>query len=170
MQSRISDYLLMLARTLFELGSFAEALEHCREATKMMAANGGQSRDGSTLKNTLARLAAQHDETAAHTLFQESLSTAWSRGELPKVLETLVYLAELLLAEQGAQAADLLSLARHHPGSEQWLKERASRLLEELGEPNVKDSASAPELTKLVPSLLAEWPHFSVSSTEHSNA
>ena len=170
-QSRISDFLVILARTLYELGSFGEAREHCQEAATMMRANGGHSRDVSALKNTLGKLAAaQHDEAAAHDLFRESLDTAWSSRELPKVLETLVYLAELWLGEgRAAKAAPLLSLARHHPSSEHWLKERARELLENL-ELSLEDLTQAQargkalSLSEFIPSLLAEWPRFPNSS------
>ena len=168
-QSRTSDFLVLLARTLYELGSFGEAQEHCQEALGMMRANGGRSRDVSALKNTLGRLAAaQRDEAAAYDLFRESLSTAWSSGELPKVLETLVYLAELWLKEERAvRAAEVLSLAQHHPSSEHWLKERARKLLENLSleDPTQAQArGKALSLSEFIPSLLAEWPRFPNSS------
>ncbi len=175
-QSRISDFLVMLARTLYELGAFGESLEHCREAQKMMQANGGQSRDSSALKNTLGRLAAaQDDKAAAYTLFGESLRTAWSRGELPKVLETLVYLAELWLKEaRVTQAAELLSLAQAHPGSEYWLREHARKLLAGLEPSQQAQSRKNPLSLTEVPSRLAEWLHLPellvpepLSSAEH---
>ena len=84
--------------------------------------------------STLGALAfARRDDTAAAEHFHVALRMTLATGAVPKTLEALVGMA-MLRARQGQveQAVAWLVLARQHPASSDWNRERAAGLLAEL--------------------------------------
>jgi len=169
----VTRLLVLLARVAYDSGAYAEAQAHCQEALALVQARGGHSHEISDLKNTLGRLATARGDTAtALDLLGQSLGYAWTIQALPRVLDALVYLAELLLEQKRpVPATELLSLARHHPSSKYWLKKLAQRHLETLTGQNLEGLKQAQtrgkalELAEFVPKLLAEWSQFSSQLT-----
>lgn len=165
----VTRLLVLLARVAYDSGAYAEAQTHCQEVLALVQARGGHSHEISDLKNTLGRLSTARGDTArALDLLGQSLGYAWSIQALPRVLDALVYLAELLLEQKRPlPATELLSLARHHPSSKYWLKKLAQRHLETLTGQNLEGLKQAQtrgkalELAEFVPKLLAEWSQFS---------
>ena len=85
--------------------------------------------------NNLGEIASALDDCRkAEAFFAEALQIAMQTQTLPVALKVLVNLAALFAAQgQTDRATALLALARHHPACEQADRNKAERLLDELG-------------------------------------
>jgi predicted ATPase/DNA-binding SARP family transcriptional activator len=115
------------------LGREDEATAYAQESLDLYTAI--EDLDGvGVASSTLGELAfARRDDTAAAEHFRMALRMTQETGAVPKALDALVGMA-MLRARQGQveQAVTWLVLARQHPASSHWNRERAAGLLAEL--------------------------------------
>jgi predicted ATPase/DNA-binding SARP family transcriptional activator/Tfp pilus assembly protein PilF len=129
----VPSHLHGLAEVAFERAAWEEAQRLGEEGLARARAGGDWTMEVAGL-NLLARTsAAIGADQAALDHLGRSLSLAWSAREMPRLLEGLVYLAELRVKRgQVDHAMPLLEAALHHPATEHRLKLVASSLLEQI--------------------------------------
>ncbi len=102
--------------------------------------------------NNLGEVAyALQDDDGARQCFTEALTIAQETSTLPLVLKVLVNLAALFAREgETVYAATLLGLARQHSASEQAIRDKADRLLDQM------DIAAPAEIQESLDTVVAE--------------
>ena len=123
-----------LGEVAHALGTPYEALTYCQKALSI----GREIEDQWTILaclNNLGKIACTLDDYArARAHFAEGLKLAQQTQTMPVLLKILVNLAVMLAKQgKGKQAAEILEMARQHPAGEKSIRERAERLLEEMG-------------------------------------
>ncbi len=148
------------AIALSNLGELAYEDGACTEAERLYRqglAIGREIEDQWTVMaclNNLGEVAfARQDYDGAGECLTEALTVAWETRTLPMVLKILVNTAALVAQEGNSNcAAELLEAVHGHPASEEATRERARRLLGDMGL-SARDSADRP-LDMLVNDLL----------------
>jgi predicted ATPase/DNA-binding SARP family transcriptional activator len=148
--------LKLLARVAFEQGSFEEATVLSGEALSMAREMRDLRQEAGALVISASLAEARGDYPEARTRFREALSIAWSAKALPTVLESLVFYAEFLFKHgDHVEVRDYLGLVVHHQATEQWVRERAQQVLEELRGTGARDVSEGSEELGRATSLAA---------------
>jgi len=133
----IAHALHMLGSVATTLGEPSEAQPHLEESLALFREIG--SREGIAFSlTTLGRVASERgDRRAAQEYLREGLMIALAIESLPVALVAITELAIVLARERASEAderaVEWLSFALEHPASDQETRERAARLLRELG-------------------------------------
>ena len=122
-----------LGELAYETGAYADAERLYREGLAI----GREMHDQWIVMaclNNLGEIAhTLQDDDEAWQCFAEVLTIAQATQTLPLIFKILVNLSTLFVREgEGAWAAELLALAQRHPASEQVIREKAGRLLDEM--------------------------------------
>jgi predicted ATPase len=148
---RVPGFLQGLAEVAYARGSLADALRFGEEGLALSRAGGDRSMEAASLYILSRASAALGAEREALEHLQRGLSLAWPTNETPRVLEGLVYLAELRIRQgQTDAAARLLVESVHHPAADHRLRTLASRLLDQL---HMQTSSSATRARRRLPKL-----------------
>jgi len=123
-----------LGEVAYATGTYGDAERICREGLAI----GREIDDPWTVTaclNSLGQVAqALHDNDVAKECFAEALTIAYETHTLPLGLKVLVNLADLFAQEGRTDyATDLLGLANQHDASEETTRNKARRLLDEMG-------------------------------------
>jgi predicted ATPase len=152
LQRMLPFFLANMGLASYKLGEYSEAQPLYQEALDMVRTSGETWLEAGLLAE-LGRIdAALGNYPGAQRYFARSLEIAWQNKDVPFVLRTIIYAAELQAKEgQAEQAAKLLTLVLQHPGTEQEDKDLAEGLLKDLGEqPGAKAPAGAQDLDEVV--------------------
>ncbi|MDY6876581.1 MAG: tetratricopeptide repeat protein [Chloroflexota bacterium] len=123
-----------LGEVAHALGAYTEAQEFHQEGLSIGRDIQDQWTIMACLNNLGETACALEDYQGAMTCFAEAAKVATETQTLTVLLKILVNMAALF-TEQGqrGRAAELLGLAHNHPASEQAVREKAERLLDEIG-------------------------------------
>lgn len=159
---RIPGFLQGLAEVAYARGAFEDALRFGEEELALTRAGGDRSMEAASLYILGRTSAALGAEREALERLQRGLSLAWPTLETPRVLEGLVYLAELRIRQgQTDAAARLLTESARHPAADHRLSALASRLMGQLhtqttaAQPATDVRHRLPKLDELVNEALA---------------
>jgi tetratricopeptide (TPR) repeat protein len=136
-----------------ELGDYLQAQNLCRQALDVAQEGGNLFAQAMALAILGRATVALHDYPQAQDYFEQGLRLSQVTQSMFCMSVTLAYLADLWV-EQGRteEAAELLSLALHHPASIKHIKEVAEQLLKGLrGKLPAKVLAAALERGKAMP-------------------
>ena len=114
----------------WKMGAYVEARQLHLESLEIKRQIGNQGSTANTLANLGEVACSMEDYPAARDYFREALSLAVEAQAVPLMLEILIGVAVLLLAEGGAEkAVEFLTLAATHPGAKRETQERAEARL-----------------------------------------
>jgi len=124
-------FLVNLGLLLYKLGAYKEAQPLYLEALNLTQKNGEAWLEAGLLAELGRVETALKTYSKAQTYFIQSLKAARENQNLPLMLHTIVYVAELCIKQdKNKQATNLLKLALEHQATEQEDKDLAQQLLE----------------------------------------
>ncbi len=147
-----------LGQVVHELGLYPEAMAHYLEGLAIGRRIHDQWTIMACLNNLGETACAMEDYEAARAYLVEATQIALETQTMTALAEILVEVA-ILFAKQGrtGRAAKLLTLASHHPASEQAVQDKAKRLMDEMGlvppdsVPESLDAVAADVLAEIAP-------------------
>jgi ATP/maltotriose-dependent transcriptional regulator MalT len=154
-----------LGHIAFSLGDYAEAYQFYKQSLPLNQRSGLPLETAVSFSELGQAATALRNALEARQHFREALSLGLEMQLAPPLLETIVGIARLFAMEGVAvRAIELLSLVLNHPASHQELRDRATRLLNQLeaeGSPPwyvaAQEHGQALILENIAAELLAEF-------------
>ena len=152
----IATCLNHLGDTAVARRSYAEAGRYYQAALANFREIGNQWSVAASLARLGHLALVQTDTDTAWTYFQEALRVADEVQATPQILDALIGIAALLIAEEGEQARHLATIVWRHPETRKESRDRAADLLRQrTGQiPSPASAVSADELAGVIDEFL----------------